>query len=66
MGMKHGLQPKEKNKEGEGFAKKIPSGKFENNRQEFSKNVRRIKHLGFKFLLFASPTYAALGRLIRE
>ena len=49
MGMKSGLPPKAKDKEGEGFAKKISSGKFENNRQEFSKNVRRIKQIGLNF-----------------
>ena len=44
---------------------KFPSGKFENNRQEFSKNVRRNKRMGFKPVLFARRTYAALGLLIQ-
>jgi hypothetical protein len=66
MGLKHGLPPKAKDKEGGGFAKKFPSGKFENNREEFSKNVRRIKQIGLKVVLFARRTYAALGRLIQR
>jgi len=62
--MKHGLPPKAKNKEGGGFVNKFPSGKFENNRQEFSKNVGRIKRIALKIVLFARRTYAELGGLI--
>jgi hypothetical protein len=57
--------PKRRTKKGKVLRKKLPSGKFENNREEFSKNVRWIKHLGLKLVLFARPTYAALGRLIQ-
>jgi len=54
--MKYGLPPKAKNKEGGGFVNKFPSGKFENNRQKFSKIVRRIKRIGLKLVLFATRT----------
>jgi hypothetical protein len=60
MGVKHGLPTKVKDKEGGGLANKFPGGKLENNREKFSKNVRRIKQIGLKLVLFARHTYTAL------
>jgi hypothetical protein len=52
MGIKPGLALKAKNKEGgEGGENKFTSGKFEPNRQEFSKSVKRIKQIVLKLVL---------------
>jgi hypothetical protein len=59
--IKPGLAPKAKKKEGGGGVEnKFTSGKFEANRQEFSKSVKRIKQIGLKLVLFPRRTVRSI------